>query len=339
MHRDLLARSLSLSMLVLLIVAGCSEEIGPSTDDRPLLGGAEDPIERPRRDAAGDLHGGDSSPSSPTSTDAGFPSPTPVDMGNGSQPPRDAGAGPDRALDGGGPPRDAAVEPLVDRAPPPPDAAPPPPPYDDVWEPHDLSRVDAYAIPSSAKIFAGQHPSYRMIPETVARATSNRTIRVPIDVYLIDSAIWTEPAQLLPYFALTRDYFGQARIDLRFTFREGPAPAWEEAPDQLHLYFTEAMMNPRGAIPDGFGNLPAGKAVLNDQLMNRPHVNRNPLFLPGKTIGHEIGHVLGLPHVNPRRFLMAQGTAAQNRLDLTAEESVIMRIMALHRFGGELLEE
>ena len=55
MHRDLLARSLSLSMLVLLIVAGCSEEIGPSTDDRPLLGGAEDPIERPRKDAAVDL--------------------------------------------------------------------------------------------------------------------------------------------------------------------------------------------------------------------------------------------------------------------------------------------
>ena len=339
MRRDRLARSLTLSTLALLGAAGCSEELGPSSEDRPLLGGDERVMAEPRGDAAGEQPG-DTGAAPPSPVDAGAdrdaPVPTPADAGERPQPPRDAGAGP---LDGGGVRRDAAVEPPVDRAPPRPDAAPPPPPYDDVWEPHDLSRVDAYAIPSSAKIFAGQHPNYRMIPETVARATSNRTIRVPIDVYLIDSAIWTEPAQLLPYFALTRDYFGQARIDLRFTFREGPAPAWEEAPDQLHLYFTAAMMNPRGAIPDGFGNLPAGKAVLNDQLMDRAHVHRNPLFRPGKTIGHEIGHVLGLPHVNPRNFLMAQGTAARNELDLTAEESVIMRIMALHRFGGELLEE
>ena len=73
--------------------------------------------------------------------------------------------------------------------------------------------------------------------------------------------------------------------------------------------------------------------------MDRSHVHMNPLFLPGKPIRHEIGHVLGLPHVNVRRFLMAQGTSARNQLELSPEESVIMRIMALYRFGGEIIDD
>ena len=211
-------------------------------------------------------------------------------------------------------------------------------PYMTSWEPLDLSEVDAYRIPRSAKIFARLHPDYDTIPNTVTIAVSNVMIRVPISVYLIDSTIWTESSQLLPYFELVNDYFHQARIQLVFTFRQGQAPLWEANIDQLHIYFTNAMMNPSGAIPDGFGNLPAGKAVLNDRLMNRSHVHANPLFLPGKPIGHEIGHVLGLPHVTPRTFLMAQGTSVSNQLDLTPDEAVIMRIMALHRFGGESIE-
>ena len=206
------------------------------------------------------------------------------------------------------------------------------------WQPLELSRVNAYAIPNSAKIFAEQHPDYSTIPELITQATSNILIRIEINIYLIDSSLWTDPDQLSAYLALVKDYFIQARIQLRFTFKEGPAPAWTEEINQVHLYFTHAMRNPRGALPQGFGNLPAGKAVINDHLMDRPQLHDNPLFLPGKPIGHEIGHVLGLPHVSDRRYLMAQGTSAENQLQITAEEAVIMRVMALFRFGATIQE-
>ncbi|MAD61929.1 MAG: hypothetical protein CMH49_10535 [Myxococcales bacterium] len=213
------------------------------------------------------------------------------------------------------------------------------PPYvEGAWSPHDLSGVDAYAIPNAAKIFAARHPAYRTIPDIVMAATSNTLIQVPVDIYLIDSVIWVEPEQLNPYLILVNQYFNQASIQFIFSFKEGEAPAWNDLINQFHLYFARAMTNPNGAIPDGFGNLPAGKAVINDQIMNRAHVHENPLFLPGKPIGHELGHVLGLPHVPARNFLMAQGTSARNQLDLSPEEAVVMRIMALHRFGGVLMD-
>ena len=207
------------------------------------------------------------------------------------------------------------------------------------WIPLDLSQVDAYAIPRSAKIFADLHPDYARIPNLISIATSNVQVRVSVHIYLIDSEIWTHSDLLIPYLELVTAYFNQARIQLDFTFQHGQAPNWTEDVNQLHLYFARAMRNPTNRIPDGFGNLPAGKAVLNDRLMDRPHVHMNPLFLPGKPLGHEIGHVLGLPHVNARRFLMAQGTSAQNQLDLSPEEAVIMRVMALYRFGGERIDE
>ena len=330
MSDDLFVLRSSLLTFVLFCAAGCTEEKSASISDRAPSDGAGRMIESARRDASREVRG---------SADSNTPPAPPVDANAPPPPPLDALMRSDLASSGDRAFFDSRVDVEEDRALQRPDAEPPPPPYEATWAPHDLSRVDAYSIPSSAKIFAGQHPAYRMIPEIIALATSNRTIRVSIDVYLIDSRIWTEPEQLMPYFALVSDYFTQARIQLSFTFQEGRAPAWEAARDQLHLYFAYRMMNPRGAIPDGFGNLPAGKAVLNDQLMDRPHVHMNPLFLPGKTIGHEIGHVLGLPHVNPRNFLMAQGTSARNQLDLTAEESVIMRVMALHRFGGEVIDD
>ena len=227
------------------------------------------------------------------------------------------------------------------------DVSPPPdrdaelgsPTPSEMWTPLDLSQVDAYAIPRSAKIFAREHPNYASIPNIVSMAISNTTLHIPIHIYLIDSEIWTNPEQLIPYLNLVEAYFHQARIQLDFTFPQGEAPAWTDEINQVHLYFAQAMRNPSGAIPDGFGNLPAGKAVINDRLMDRPHVHMNPLFLPGKPIGHEIGHVLGLPHVNVRRFLMAQGTSARNQLELSPQEAVIMRIMALYRFGGDILNE
>lgn len=331
MFSDLLTRRLLLSTLVVLGFASCTDENSPTTGDRdtPDAGGV--PLDGGGEISVADDAGG-------ASLDAGE---VPLDGGRDISVADDAGGAALDAggvlLDAGGASLDLGLDMTADMTPLQPDATPPP--YDETWTPHDLSGVDAYAISSSAKIFANQHPDYQTIPETVALATSNRTIRVSIDVYLVDSTIWTEPDQLLPYFALTNDYFTQTRIELDFDFRQGEAPAWEEDVDQLHLYFTAAMMNPRGATPDGFGNLPAGKAVLNDQLMDRPHVHTNPLFLPGKTIGHEIGHVLGLPHLTPRNFLMAQGTAARNQLDIGPEESVIMRVMALHRFGAEIVEE
>lgn len=202
------------------------------------------------------------------------------------------------------------------------------------WPALDLTGVNALSIPSSAKIFSNEHPDYTTIPDIIETATSNTSITLNIKVYLIDSAIWTNEDQLKPFFDLVNEYYNQARIYLDFEFESGEPPAFEEDIDQFHLFFAAAMQSPRGNTPDGFGNLPAGKAVLNDQLLDRVVDHVEPLFNPGKPIGHEIGHVIGLPHVPSSNFLMAQGTRSDNQLDITEQEAVIMRIMALYRFGA-----
>lgn len=202
------------------------------------------------------------------------------------------------------------------------------------WAAHDLTSVDVFSIPSTAKIFSNQHPNYASIPDVVETAISNTTITLNVKVYLVDSAIWTNENQLQPYFDLINEYYNQARIYLDFEYGSGEPPEWDEDINQLHLLFAEAMQNPAGNIPDGFGNLPAGKAVLNDQLMDRVVNHVEPLFNPGKPIGHEIAHVIGLPHVDSLNFLMAQGTTSNNQLDISKQEAVVMRIMALYRFGA-----
>ncbi|MFZ6769409.1 hypothetical protein ACO0LM_20350 [Undibacterium sp. Di26W] len=210
-----------------------------------------------------------------------------------------------------------------------------PPEYQ--WQPQDWSTLHAASLPRELRIFANQQPGCEANATLCAAAESNTLIGVNVDVYFKDSAIWTKPEQLLPYMELVNRYYQQARIVFHFRFRPATEiPAWTDHINQLSVIFSAAMPNPAGTVADAFGNLPAGKAVFNDVLMNRPDRHVNRYFAMGKPLGHELGHVLGLAHTQDRALLMTQGTAPQNALVITPEQALIMRMMALQRFGGVL---
>lgn len=205
------------------------------------------------------------------------------------------------------------------------------------WQALDWSHLRFAEVSRALKIFPEQQPICEANAAMCADAESSKNIAVDVDVFFKDSAIWTRPAQLLPYMTLVNRYYQQARISFNFRFRpSSELPAWTENRNQLTVIFASATPAPAGKVTDAFGNLPAGKAVFNDVLMNRPDRHANPYFLMGKPLGHELGHVLGLAHTQDKALLMTQGTAPQNALDILPEQALIMRLMALQRFGGKL---
>lgn len=203
------------------------------------------------------------------------------------------------------------------------------------WEQLDWSGVTVESIPASQKIFDAQHPSCDLVPEACQVAESDSRLEVVVHTYL-DSTIWLTPAQLETYLELVNRYFAQAGIRFEFDFRlDEEPPALTDNVDQLTLIFGSATLSPGGNNTDAFGNLPSGKAVVNDSLMGRDHINANPYFVPGKTIGFVLGLVLGSAIVpGPPALLMAQGTGLSNGLELLPEQAVIMRSLAMARFGA-----
>jgi hypothetical protein len=205
------------------------------------------------------------------------------------------------------------------------------------WQALDWSHLWAADLPRELKIFPEQQPDCAVHAGICADAKSKKTIVVDVDVFFKDSAIWNKPEQLRAYMALVNRYYQQARIGFNFKFRPASElPAWTENRNQLTVIFASAMPAPAGKVADAFGNLPAGKAVFNDVLMKRQERHANPYFIMGKPLGHELGHVLGLAHTQDKALLMTQGTSSQNALDILPEQALIMRVMALQRFGGKL---
>ncbi len=205
------------------------------------------------------------------------------------------------------------------------------------WQALDWSHLRTADLPRELKIFPDQQAACAMNTAICSEAESKKIIAVDVDVFFKDSAIWSKPEQLQPNMELVNRYYQQARITFNFRFRPiDELPAWTENRNQLSIIFAAAMPAPAGKVADAFGNLPAGKAVFNDVLMNRPSRHANPYFLMGKPLGHELGHVLGLAHTQDKALLMTQGTSPQNALDILPEQALIMRIMALQRFGGRL---
>ena len=205
------------------------------------------------------------------------------------------------------------------------------------WQALDWSHLRAENLPRALKIFPDQQPVCTANAAICTEAESKKTIGINVDVFFKDSAIWNKPEQLAPYIELVNRYYQQARIGFNFRFRPvSEMPAWNESINQLTVIFASAMPAPAGKIADAFGNLPAGKVVFNDVLMNRQDKHANPYFLIGKPLGHELGHVLGLAHTQDKALLMTQGTSPQNALDILPEQALIMRVMALQRFGGKL---
>ncbi|MFZ6731515.1 hypothetical protein ACO0LG_06315 [Undibacterium sp. Ji42W] len=205
------------------------------------------------------------------------------------------------------------------------------------WQALDWSHLHAADLPRAFKIFPDQQPVCAMNAAMCREAESKRSIEVDVAVFFKDSAIWSKPEQLQSYMALVNRYYQQARITFNFKFRPvNELPAWTENRNQLTIIFATAMPSPAGKVADAFGNLPAGKAVFNDVLMQRQDRHANPYFLMGKPLGHELGHILGLAHTQDKALLMTQGTSPQNALDILPEQALIMRVMALQRFGGKL---
>lgn len=205
------------------------------------------------------------------------------------------------------------------------------------WQALDWSHLRATDLPRELKIFPDQQPACEANVAICREAESKKVIAVNVDVFFKDSAIWNGPEQLQPYIALVNRYYQQAHIVFNFNFLPvSELPAWTENRNQLTVIFASAMPAPAGKVADAFGNLPAGKAVFNDVLMKRQDRHANPYFLMGKPLGHELGHVLGLAHTQDKALLMTQGTSPQNALEILPEQALIMRIMALQRFGGKL---
>lgn len=205
------------------------------------------------------------------------------------------------------------------------------------WQALDWSHLRAADLPRALKIFPVQQPACETNAAICAEAESQKIIAVNVDVFFKDSVIWNKPEQLLPYMELVNRYYQQARIGFNFSFRPASElPAWNDNINQLTIIFASALPTPAGKVADAFGNLPAGKVVLNDVLMRRQDKHSNPYFLVGKPLGHELGHVLGLAHTQDKTLLMTQGTSPQHALDVLPEQALIMRVMALQRFGGKL---
>tara|TARA_B100001093_G_C26510195_1_gene877172 strand:- start:81 stop:698 length:618 start_codon:yes stop_codon:yes gene_type:complete len=189
---------------------------------------------------------------------------------------------------------------------------------------------------NSWRVFDNKHPKCSRNRRDCNTALSTDWIDLKVNVYIQGSDIWTDYKRLANYFILTRNYYRQAKINLKFKCYTPPSNREHSGRDRdrLSIIFGKGIPTPDGKVADGWGNLPRGLAVINDQIMDRPKSHANPYFLPGKPIGHEIGHVLGLAHAKSIKNLMAQGTASSNQLDLKPIQAVIMRIMAINRFGA-----
>lgn len=204
------------------------------------------------------------------------------------------------------------------------------------WEPLDWSGLSVSELSGEFKIFDADHPSCETALEVCQLAESDRFLQVPVQVYL-DSDIWSTRAQLENYLELVNRYFMQAALRFEFDFDSGlEVPTLEENIDQVSLIFARAMTSPAGSdTARAFGNMLLGKAVVNDSTMTRTQNSDNPYFLPGKTIGFVLGLVLGASIVDgPDQLLMAQGYGEANGLDLLPEQALIVRSIALDRFGA-----
>lgn len=203
------------------------------------------------------------------------------------------------------------------------------------WSPLDWSGLSIDTVPTGQKIFPAEHPNCNQHQDACASAHGADLIGIPVDVYLLDSSVWTAQEQLYPFLKLANKYFQQASIQLEFEFMpDADYPGLEGNVDRLTLVFGSRVAGPAGRIPDAFGSLPTGKAVLNDSLMSRPMLHHSALFNPGKPIGHQIGHVLGASDQERPDLLMAPGTGPDNGLTLLPTQALVLRVLGLARFGG-----
>lgn len=209
-----------------------------------------------------------------------------------------------------------------------------------IWKPRSWKHLTPELIDHpdtrTFRVSAGHHPRCSREPELCETALSTSWLDLDVSVFIDGSKEWSSFRQLAPYFILTRNYFRQARINLIFKCGTLPTNVTKHPQSPLKVIFGEAILNPKGRLVDGFGNLELGQAVINDQIMKRPRRHSDPHFLPGKPIGHEIGHVLGLAHVEDKRYLMAQGTSAKNKLRILPKQAVIMRSVALSLFDARV---
>jgi len=211
-----------------------------------------------------------------------------------------------------------------------------------VWRELEWSGLSAAELDNMKnnvwRVFQEQHPKCSKKKELCRTALSKKWLDLTVHVYLQGSERWTAYTQLANYFILTRNYYRQARINLKFKCSTPPQRVHTKARNEniIAFKFGKSILNPNGDLKDGFGNLPLGLAALNDRIMNRTGDHKNPYFLPGKPIGHEIGHVLGLSHVDELRNLMSQGTSPRNQLVIEPVQAVIMRTLALSRFGAKV---
>lgn len=134
-------------------------------------------------------------------------------------------------------------------------------------------------------------------------------VKVPVTFHFSRSQAWTSEEQMRDVTAEVRRILGQAKLALEVTYTSD-----DEATDAIDVYF-QPSVNGGGTNGISFGGRRAEILVRDDVRLGRVDDGRPEVqgldqdeAEQARTIAHEIGHQLSLPHRQDRTNLMASGT-------------------------------